>query len=210
MTLNDAVSEMNKIKILIADDDPPTRMLLRAAIKQWGYDALEASDGEDAWEQLQKKDPPQLLISDWMMPRLDGVNLCKRIKTEMKIQPYIILLTQMTGTTNIITGLEAGADEFLSKPFNMAELRSRISVGARLIYSQFKVDQQEKQLQSYKKGFSQEKNNELISKELKSMGELLNLIEKDLNSESNGSIRQKISELKNKISALEKTVISGS
>lgn len=121
------------IKVLIADDDQPTRLLLRAAIKQWGYELVEASDGEEAWNSLQAPNAPRLLILDWLMPKLDGLALCSRIKKEMPYHPYIILLTQLGGTTNIVKALEAGADEFLSKPFNMAELRSRLSVGARII-----------------------------------------------------------------------------
>lgn len=121
------------VKVLIADDDAPTRILLRAAISQWGYQVIEAADGEEAWEILQKPDLPKLMIVDWLMPRLDGIDLCRRIKNELKHYPYIILLTQLTGTTNIVKGLEAGANEFLSKPFNMAELQSRLSVGKRIV-----------------------------------------------------------------------------
>jgi DNA-binding response OmpR family regulator len=123
------------LRLLIADDDPPTRILLRAAISQWGYETVEASNGEEAWEILQLPNPPPLLIVDWLMPKLDGTDLCKRIRSELvnSNMTYIILLTQMTGSENIIKGLEAGANEFLSKPFNMAELRSRLSVGRRII-----------------------------------------------------------------------------
>ncbi len=130
---NETLTQNAEIYVLIADDDPPTRMLLKAAVSQWGFQIIEAGDGEAAWEILQKKNPPQLLILDWLMPKLDGLGLCLRIKNELNIRPYIILLTQLTGTANIIKGLEAGADEFLSKPFNMAELRSRLNVGVRII-----------------------------------------------------------------------------
>lgn len=124
---------MAPIKVLIADDDAPTRILLRAAVSQWGYEVVDAADGEEAWNILQKPDVPQLMIVDWLMPKLDGIDLCRRIKAEMKTSPYIILLTQLSGTTNIVKGLEAGANEFLSKPFNMAELQSRLSMGKRLV-----------------------------------------------------------------------------
>ncbi len=136
-------------KVLIADDDPPTRVLLRAAIQQWGYVAVEAKDGEEAWEILQKEDSPRLLIIDWLMPKLDGIGLCLRIKQELIYHPYpyIILLTQVSGTSNIIKGLEAGADEFLSKPFNMAELRSRLAVGERIIKYERTIAARNKQLQ---------------------------------------------------------------
>lgn len=126
-------TDTHELKVLIADDDAPTRMLLRVAISQWGYQVVEAVDGEEAWKILQASDPPSLLIIDWLMPKLDGVALCERIKNQLTHYPYTILLTQLTGTTNIIKGLEAGANEFLPKPFNMAELRSRLSVGARIV-----------------------------------------------------------------------------
>lgn len=139
----------DKIKVLIADDDAPTRILLRAAISQWGYEVVEAGDGEEAWEVLQKPDTPKLLIVDWLMPRLDGIDLCRRIKTELDKYPYIILLTQLSGTTNIIKGLEAGADEFLSKPFNMAELQSRLSVGSRIVRYENAITKHNQELKMY-------------------------------------------------------------
>ncbi len=148
-SLNDQQAS-SRLKVLIADDDTPTRILLRAAISQWGYEVIEASDGEMAWELTQNSNQaPDLLIVDWLMPKLDGVALCERIKRELTNYPYIILLTQVTGTTNIIKGLDAGADEFLSKPFNMAELRSRLSVGARIVKYKNMVAQKNKQLQEY-------------------------------------------------------------
>ena len=119
--------------ILIADDDAPTRILLRAAISQWGYKIIEAKNGEDAWNIMQQADAPRITILDWLMPGLNGIELCKRIKNEISLYTYIILLTQQTGPANLITGLEAGADEFLSKPFNMTELRNRLTIGARIL-----------------------------------------------------------------------------
>jgi len=123
------------MKVLITDDDPPTRILLRAAISQWDYQIVEAKNGEEAWEILQQPNAPRLLILDWLMPNLSGIDLCKRIRQELvaTYNPYIILLTQVSGTENIIKGLDAGANEFLSKPFNMAELRSRLSIGKKII-----------------------------------------------------------------------------
>ena len=138
--------ETHPIKVLIADDDAPTRILLRAAVSQWGYEVVDAADGEEAWETFQKSDVPELQIVDWLMPRLDGIDLCRRIKNELKHPPYIILLTQLSGSTNIVKGLEAGANEFLSKPFNMAELQSRLSVGARIIRYQSRLADKNAQL----------------------------------------------------------------
>jgi DNA-binding response OmpR family regulator len=149
ITSEQSVENAQKIKVLIADDDPPTRILLKAAISQWGYEVIEASNGEEAWETLSQASPPQLLILDWLMPKLDGISLCARIKKEHIPHTYTILLTQVTGTTNIIKGLEAGADEFLSKPFNMAELRSRLSVGARIIKFENALAEQNKAANEY-------------------------------------------------------------
>lgn len=149
MGLGDRRQEVERIKVLIADDDIPTRILLRAAVQQWGYEVLEAADGEEAWSILQQPHAPQLLIVDWLMPKLDGIDLCRRIKKEIKHYPYIILLTQLSGTTNFVKGIEAGADEFLSKPFNMAELQSRLSVGARIIHYKAKLATKNKQLKLY-------------------------------------------------------------
>jgi DNA-binding response OmpR family regulator len=134
-----------RLKVLIADDDPPTRILLRAAISQWGYEVIEAKDGGEAWQILETDNAPKLLILDWLMPVLNGIDLCTRIKQELPFRPYIILLTQISGTENIIRGLEAGADQFLSKPFNMHELRSRLAVGRRIVdYENQLADQQQK------------------------------------------------------------------
>lgn len=138
-----------RLNVLVADDDPPTRALLKAAITQWGYTVTEASDGEEAWKIIANTPEQDILILDWIMPKLDGIGLCERIKSEAINQPYIILLTQVSGTTNIVRGLEAGADEFLSKPFNMAELRSRLSVGARIIQSEKILKEQNITLSKY-------------------------------------------------------------
>jgi DNA-binding response OmpR family regulator len=145
----EALQDIEMLKVLIADDDPPTRVLLRAAISQWGYTVIEAKDGEEAWNLLQAVDAPRLLILDWLMPKLDGVDLCRRLKLDSVYRPYIILLTQVAGTANIIKGLEAGADEFLSKPFNMAELRSRLSVGTRIIRFENELAEQNRKLHNY-------------------------------------------------------------
>ncbi len=140
------------LKVLIADDDAPTRMLLRAAISQWGYEVIEAKDGEEAWDIMQdNENPPRILILDWLMPKLDGITLADRIKHERKDYPYsyIILLTQKTGTLNVIKSYEAGADTFLAKPFDMAELRSRLFSGEKMIRYDNQFIDQKKQLQHY-------------------------------------------------------------
>jgi len=190
------------IKVMIADDDPPTRILLRAAIAQWGYEVVEASDGEEAWDILQQKNPPRLLILDWLMPKLDGIALCARIKKSEILHPYTILLTQVSGTTNIIKGLEAGADEFLSKPFNMAELRSRLSVGAKIITFENTLAEQNKKVQEYAsrmESLAQHHAKQLVyhSDLLGMLGSLIEGISQEIyNTLENSDQSQKIQELR--------------
>src|SRR5271154_5941870 len=99
LTILDFGSEFNKklpaIKILVADDDPPSRLLLNASLSQWGYKVIETNDGEEAWQIMQQPDPPRLLILDWLMPKLDGINLCSKIRKELVDSGsyYIILLS---------------------------------------------------------------------------------------------------------------------
>lgn len=134
-----ASKEESKSTILIADDDVTTRLLLRATISQWNYSVIEASDGEEAWQILQAENSPQIATIDWMMPKLDGIDLCRRAKTLAK-PPYIILLTSMSGSANSINALDSGADDFLTKPFNYMELRSRLHVGQRIVNFTHKLE----------------------------------------------------------------------
>lgn len=136
-------------KVIVADDDETTRILLRMSLTQWGYQVREAADGEEAWKILLEPESPQILILDWLMPNLDGISLCKRIENELSFHPYIIFLTGMSGTENMIQGLEAGADEFILKPFDLAELRIRVFAGERIIKYRQQIEEQNKQLQSY-------------------------------------------------------------
>ena len=85
--------QVQTLKVLIADDDPPTRILLRAAIAQWGYEVIETRDGEEAWQVLQQADAPRLLILDWLMPKLDGIGFLNALKEKKDISPIPILIT---------------------------------------------------------------------------------------------------------------------
>lgn len=126
-----------KPKVLIADDDVVTRMLLRASITQWGFTVVEASDGEEAFSILRGENPPLIMLLDWMMPKLDGIKLCMRMRQTFAKRPYTILLTHNKGINNLVTAIESGADEFLDKPINLEELRCKLIVGRRIINNEY-------------------------------------------------------------------------
>ncbi len=120
--------------ILIAEDDAVFRRVLEAWLGKWGYSVTVTSDGQQAWEVLQKEDAPKLAILDWMMPGMYGTELCRKTRA-MTGAPYryLLLLTAKTEKQDVIAGLEAGADDYLSKPFDSNELRARLRVGQRIL-----------------------------------------------------------------------------
>ena len=121
------------MKILIAEDDPVSRRLLEVTLSKWGYEVIACIDGQAAWEVLQQPDAPQLVILDWMMPRMDGLQVCKNVRKReehsAELYVYIILLTAKSQKADMVTGLEAGADDYLTKPFDAQELRMRLRAG---------------------------------------------------------------------------------
>ena len=122
------------MKVLIADDDPVSRRLLQASLEKWGYHANAVVDGTAAWAVMQEPQPPQLLILDWLMPQIDGVELCRRARTLKPLRSsYIILLTSRATKSDVVEGLESGADDYITKPFDPGELRARVHVGKRVI-----------------------------------------------------------------------------
>jgi len=122
------------MRILVAEDNTFYRRMLSATLTEWGYSVRTAADGEEAWSILQEKDGPRLAIVDWMMPRLDGVELCRRVRGASLVPPpYLILLTAKEGKENIVAALEAGADDFMSKPFDRMEMHARVRVGLRIV-----------------------------------------------------------------------------
>lgn len=125
------------MKILIAEDEFTTRMMVQVCLEKWGYRVESVTNGEEAWAKLQKPDAPHIAILDWEMPRLDGVEVCRRVK-EMEVEnpPYIILLTGRDSKTDIVRGFDAGADDYMTKPFNDDELRARTRVAERLVRTQ--------------------------------------------------------------------------
>ena len=122
------------MRILIADDDRVTTTMLGRRLEDWGFEVVVAHDGAAAWASIVGAEPPALAIVDWMMPVLDGVELCRRIRAASLRSPvYVILLTARTSRQDLVAGLEAGADDYLTKPFDPDELRARIHVGQRTL-----------------------------------------------------------------------------
>ena len=122
------------MKILVAEDDLVTRRMLQAYLVKWGYEVVMVEDGQQAWQILQQENAPRLALLDWMMPEMDGMSVCREVR-RLEIQPYIylILLTARKYHEDIIAGLEAGADDYLTKPFDPVELRARLRAGARVV-----------------------------------------------------------------------------
>ncbi len=122
------------MRILIAEDDPVTRKLLEAHLAKWGHEIVVCSDGAQAWQVLRGEDPPKLVVLDWMMPEMDGVTLCSEIrKLEKQPYTYVILLTSKSLKEDVVAGLEAGADDYIIKPFDVHELKVRIRAGTRIV-----------------------------------------------------------------------------
>lgn len=121
-------------RVLIAEDDAMYRRILESWLEQWGFQTIFAKDGEQAWDILQRDPPPQLLIVDWVMPKVDGIELCRRIRQKQQgSYQYVLLVTGKEEKRNVVQGLEAGADDYLTKPFDRNELRARIKVGKRIL-----------------------------------------------------------------------------
>jgi len=122
------------VRILIAEDDLTSRVMLAAVLRSQGHEVLETADGAAAWDELQKPDAPALAVLDWMMPRMDGLEVVRRVRQRSATRPfYLIMLTTRADTPDIIAGLDAGADDYLVKPFDPGELRARLEVGRRMI-----------------------------------------------------------------------------
>jgi len=122
------------MKILIGDDSLTHRVMLEAIVKQWGFEVVLAEDGQQAWNILSDPDAPRLVLLDWEMFGLDGLEVCRRVRANQdQDPPYILLLTARQETADIVTGLDAGANDYISKPFENTELHARLRVGARML-----------------------------------------------------------------------------
>ncbi|MDD5309546.1 MAG: diguanylate cyclase [Deltaproteobacteria bacterium] len=132
--MRDQPERERALRILVAEDDFTSRTMLQAVLRKWGLDPLAVCDGDEAWEALQRPDAPRLVVLDWNMPGIDGIEVCRRARgANTSNPPYIIMLTSKTETADIVEGLEAGANDYVSKPYRSEELRARIGVGRRVV-----------------------------------------------------------------------------
>jgi CheY-like chemotaxis protein len=134
--------------ILIAEDDQISRRTLEVTLRKWGHNVVVTCDGMAAFEALVRDDAPQLAILDWMMPHLDGVTVCQRLRENpAKRSLYLILLTARGEKKDIVAGLSSGADDYVTKPFDRDELQARVNVGARMVSLQHSLAERVNELE---------------------------------------------------------------
>ena len=125
------------MRVLIADDEATTRHLIQGTLGKWGFEVLAAEDGTAALDIMKGPNPPEIVLLDWVMPGVDGLEVCRRVRAALLDAPtYIILITARGGLENVVQGLEAGADDYVTKPFDPRELRARLHAGARVVQLQ--------------------------------------------------------------------------
>lgn len=136
------------MRILVAEDEATSRFLLQRALTQWGPEVVAVEDGAHAWDALQQDSPPRLLILDWMMPQVEGIELCRRIRADTGLRDsYVIMVTSRGAEDDIVAGLDAGANDYLSKPLHRRELRARIDVGQRVLGLQSELARRVRELE---------------------------------------------------------------
>jgi diguanylate cyclase (GGDEF)-like protein len=123
------------MRVLIAEDSPVYRTLITQCLHDWGFKTTIAKDGAEAWQILQQPTCPTLAMIDWVLPDIDGIELCRRIRRKVSSSRYVyvIMITGKQGHKNLLKGMEAGADDYLVKPFNELELKARLLVGKRIV-----------------------------------------------------------------------------
>lgn len=135
-------------RILVADDDPVSLRILQKALEKWGHEVVAATDGTQAWQVLTRPEAPPMAILDWMMPGMNGPTICRRTRNGLSTAvPYLILLTARASEIDVVAGLEAGANDYVTKPFHYAELRARVRVGVRVLSLQGRLAEQVRDLE---------------------------------------------------------------
>lgn len=137
------------MRIVVAEDDVTSRWLLERVLKRWGHETVTADCGTDALQFLQEPGSPSMAILDWLMPGMTGVDVCREIRrTSTGPSKYIILLTSKGEKEDVVSGLEAGADDYITKPFDQDELRARIKAGVRILELQSQLAERVAQLEA--------------------------------------------------------------
>jgi phosphoserine phosphatase RsbU/P len=121
-------------RVLVADDDAIARRFLESTLSKSGYEVTVAASGDEAWRILSGQDGPTIAVLDWMMPGLTGIEVCRKVRAaNLPVTPYLIVLTSRGETGDVVEALRAGADDHITKPFEIAELRARLAVGVRIV-----------------------------------------------------------------------------
>jgi phosphoserine phosphatase RsbU/P len=137
------------IRVLIAEDDRVTSEILARTLARWGYEARVVRDGRDAWDDLRAELAPTLAILDWMMPHMDGPDICRRVRMDLPLaNMYLLLVTSREARGDIVAGLNAGADDYIVKPFDPEELHARVAVGIRVLSLQQKLAERVAELEA--------------------------------------------------------------
>ncbi|HJZ77241.1 MAG TPA: response regulator [Vicinamibacterales bacterium] len=137
------------MRVVIAEDDRVTGEILSRTLQRWNHDTTLVGDGLQAWERLRAAAEPTLAILDWMMPGMDGPDVCRRVRAELPLaNMYLLLVTARESRGDVIAGLDAGADDYIIKPFDPDELRARVAVGARVLGLQQKLAERVTELQA--------------------------------------------------------------
>lgn len=137
----------NGVPIIIAEDDPVSRALISGVVKKWGFRTIETRDGYEAMAAIRAQEGAALAILDWVMPGMDGLEVCRSVRASEKMV-YIIMLSVRGGTESLVEGLEGGADDYLVKPFDKNELLARLKVGLRVLNLQTSLASRIKELEA--------------------------------------------------------------
>jgi CheY-like chemotaxis protein len=139
---------VRRVKILVAEDDRVSRRMLETILSEWGYTVIAVGDGLAAWQTLLRDDTVELALLDWLMPGIDGREVCRRVRNLANPRPaYLILLTARRGREDVVAGLCGGADDYITKPFDLGELEARLQVGRRVLDLQRNLASRVRQLE---------------------------------------------------------------
>jgi CheY-like chemotaxis protein len=137
------------MQVLIAEDDRVTGEILARTLQRWGHQTIVVGDGLQAWNHLRETTDPTLAILDWMMPEMDGPDVCRRVRGQLPLaNMYLLLVTARESRGDVVAGLDAGADDYIIKPFDPEELRARVAVGIRVLGLQQKLAERVTELQA--------------------------------------------------------------